>query len=305
MRGSGGDVKDVLQRLEEDLDPAHPDGVTVLAYGEISAALLVPGVEGRVCKRMSGFADHSMAQAYATLVCDYIDTVRGTGIRVVDTDIVPVVRGGRAPVVYLVQPLLDRLGNQELKAAGDPELAALIHTVMDRVWALHLRAEQPETAIDAQLSNWSFTDPDDPVLIDVGTPFVRSAAGYLFDQEILLSAIPPGVRAYYRRKGSVTEYMDDYFDPRLVAVDLLGNFIKEGASARLPEGIVAANEWLQAHDLAPINRPEVDAYYKQDAATLELFLRVRRLDRAAKRLLRREYDFILPGKGLALGLGPR
>ena len=289
-------MKDVLQALEERLDPAHPDGVTVLAYGEISAALLVPGVEGHVCKRMSGFADHAMAQAYSELVADYIETVRGTGIRVVDTDIVLIDRAGRAPVVYLVQPLLERLGNQVLKAADDAELGTLIHAVMDRVWTLHLRAGQPETAIDAQLSNWSFADPADPVLIDVGTPFVRSTSGYLFDQEILLSAIPPGLRAYYRRKGSVTEYMDDYFDPRLVAVDLLGNFVKEGAADRLPEGIVAANEWLAAHDLAPIDRPEVDAYYKQDAATLELFLRVRRLDRAAKRLLGRDYDFILPGK---------
>ena len=79
-------------------------------------------------------------------------------------------------------------------------------------------------------------------------------------------------------------------------MDLLGNFIKEEAIARLPEGIVVANEWLSTRGFEPIQRPEVDAYYKQDAATLELFLRVRRLDRAAKKLLRREYDFILPGK---------
>lgn len=118
----------------------------------------------------------------------------------------------------------------------------------------------------------------------------------MFDQEILLSAVPPGIRAYYRRKGTAAEYMDDYFDPRLVAVDMLGNFIKEGAVARLPEGIVVANEWLSAHGLDPVERGQIEEYYKQDAATLELFLRVRRLDRAAKRLLRRDYDFILPGK---------
>lgn len=289
-------MKDVLQRLEANLDPAHPDGVTVLAYGEISAALLVPGVEGRVCKRMSGFADHAMARAYCQLVTDYVDIVRRVGIHVVDTDVVQIDRVDKSPVVYLVQPLLDHLGNQVLATADDAELAGLIRTVMDRVWTLHLRTEQPETAIDAQLSNWSFADPEEPVLIDVGTPFVRSGGRYLFDQEILLSAIPPGLRIYYRRKGSVTEYMDDYFDPRLVAVDLLGNFVKEGAVARLPEGIVAANGWLEAHGRESIDRPEVDAYYKQDAATLELFLRVRRMDRVARRLLRRDYDFILPGK---------
>lgn len=289
-------MKQTLQDLESRLDPADPQGVTVLAYGEISAALLVPGLEGRVCKRMSGFADHEMAATYCDLVTEYVAVLRDNGVQVVETDVVLLDRPGRPPVVYLVQPLLEALGNQLLHSATDADLAAAIHIVLDRVWGLHQRTGSPEVAIDAQLSNWSFSRPDDPVLLDVGTPFVRSAGGHVFDQEILLSAVPPGIRAYYRRKGTASEYMDDYFDPRLVAVDLLGNFIKEGAVARLPEGIVVANEWLVDHGLEPVERAEVDAYYKQDAATLELFLRVRRLDRAAKRLLRREYDFILPGK---------
>ena len=34
--GGGRVVKQVPQRLEANLDPAHPTGVTVLAYGEIS-----------------------------------------------------------------------------------------------------------------------------------------------------------------------------------------------------------------------------------------------------------------------------
>lgn len=289
-------MREILQRLEAGLDPAHPDGVQVLAYGEVSAALLVPGLEGHVAKRMSGFAHHGMAAAYCDLVADYLRIPRSTGIPVVDTRIVLIDRPGRPPVVYLVQPLLADLGNQILHSATDEQLGAAIRVVMDRVWTLHQRSEPPEVAIDAQLSNWSFTQPDDPVLIDVGTPFVRQAGSHLFDQEILLSAIPPGLRAYYRRKGSIAQYMDDYFEPRLVAVDLLGNFIKEGAGARLPEGIVAANQWLEAHGRRRIERAEVDAYYKQDAATLELFLRVRRLDRGARRLLRKDYDFILPGK---------
>ena len=126
-------------------------------------------------------------------------------------------------------------------------------------------------------------------------PFVRSDSGYRFDQEILLSAILPGLRAYYRRKGDVATYMDDYFSPRLVAVDLLGNFIRRvqrDGCRRDRRGQRVAG----IHDLEPIARAEVDEYYKQDAATLELFLRVRRLDRAARRLLRRRHDFIPPGR---------
>jgi hypothetical protein len=90
--------------------------------------------------------------------------------------------------------------------------------------------------------------------------------------------------------------MDDYFVPRLVALDLLGNLIKERATSRLPNGIRATNSWLDTHELEPILRSEVDQYYKKDAAALELFLRVRRADRAVRHLFRRDYDFILPGR---------
>lgn len=281
-------MKEILQRVENDLDPAHPH-VEILAYGEVSAALLVPELPGHVAKRMSGFRDAAMADAYCGLVRDYIAHLP---VAVVPTEVVTVERDGRAPVVYLVQPLLTDLGNELLHTAV---LAPLIDAVMDRVWLLHQRTAEPEMAIDAQLSNWSFAGAE-PVLIDVGTPFVRQNGRYLFDQEILLSAIPPGLRAYYRSKGDIAKYMDDYFVPRLVAVDLLGNFIKEGAAARLPEGVDVVNRWLQAHDQRPVTQAEVEKYYQDDAATLELFLRVRRMDRGLKRLLRREYDFVLPGK---------
>lgn len=288
MHESRSAVKDVLQRVEDELDPAHPH-VQILAYGEVSAALLVPELPGHVAKRMSGFRDAAMARAYCDLVRNYIDELP---VKVVPTEIVTIERAGRAPVVYLVQPLVGELGNELLHTA---DLARLIDAVMDRVWLLHQRSFQPEMAIDAQLSNWSFADGE-PMLIDIGTPFVRQHGRYLFDQEILLSAIPPGLRAYYRRKGDIAKYMDDYFVPRLVAIDLLGNFIKEGAAHRLPEGLDAMNQWLRAQGQPAITRDEVEEYYKNDAAQLELFLRVRRMDRALKRLLRRNYDFVLPGK---------
>jgi hypothetical protein len=134
------------------------------------------------------------------------------------------------------------------------------------------------------------------VLLDVGTPFMRRRGRHLFDAEIALSAVPPGIRTYYRRTGIAHAYMDDYYEPRTVAVDLLGNFIKEGAALRLPAGVEAVNDWLARHGFRPTDEAEVREYYKSDAATLELFLRVRRADRRVRRLLRRDYDFILPGR---------
>ena len=139
---------------------------------------------------MSGFADHAMAAAYCDLVADYVSIVRGAGVRVVETEVVLLDRVDRPPVVYLVQPLVPDLGNQLLHKATDAELGEAIHAVMDRVLALLSRTDEPEVAIDAQLSNWSFADAGDPVLIDVGTPFIRQTGGYVFDQEILLSRDP-------------------------------------------------------------------------------------------------------------------
>ena len=160
--------------------------------------------------------------------------LRRDGISVIDTEVVLVDRAPRPPVVYLVQPLMTDLGHERLHSVSDAELAEMITKVLDRVWTLHLRTDSPEVAIDAQLSNWSFTDPGEPVLLDVGTPFMRRNGKHLFDVETVLSAMPPGIRSYYRR-GVAAAYMDDYFVPRLVAVDLLGNFIKERATSRLPE----------------------------------------------------------------------
>ena len=313
-------AQSTLDDFEARLDPAHPEraGASVLAYGEISAALTLadsPALAGMVVKRMSGFADHASAAAYRALLDEYLSRLADLDIRTLDTAALTVNVGGRRPTVYLIQPLVpgESLGNRMLHDATDDELAAAVGVVLEqtrKAFEANLTSKADQISIDEQLSNWSFVPGEaEPVLIDVGTPFIRRGGQHAFDQEILLSAVPVGIRSYYRRKGTASEYMDDYFSPRLIAVDLVGNFHKEGAPARIPVALAAANEWLAGPgaDLqrelgssggasGPITEAEVADYYKQDAATLELFLRVRRIDRAARRLLRQRYDFILPGK---------
>lgn len=302
-----------LARLEERLAPAQPEsaGLTVLAYGEISAALLVddePSLDGYVVKRMSGFGDDHAATQYVSLLREYLHRLAEMRLRTLATEPITIHRPGMGPTVFLMQPLQERdlLGNQVLHDADDDQLAAALTAVLGQVaTVLSANAEHPEDeiSIDAQLSNWVFGDGD-PVLIDVGTPFIRRGGSHAFDQEILLSAVPPLIRNYYRWKGTASEYMDDYFDARLIAVDILGNFHKEGAAERLPTGLRAVNDWLAgpgstlpqaSGDSGHVTAQEVAEYYKQDAATLELFLRVRRMDRAVRRAIRRPYDFILPG----------
>lgn len=306
-------VGEALARVESALDPADPQhsGLTVLAYGEISAALIVagePALSGSVAKRMSGFRDADAAAAYVALLREYLARLTTLGVPTLATEPVTILRPHGGPTVFLLQPLVeaDQLGHRLLLESTDEDLRAAIGAVLsnvDTVLRANLATPGDEISIDAQLSNWAFGHGA-PTLIDVGTPFIRRNGAHAFDQEILLSAVPPGIRGYYRRQGTASEYMDDYFDARLIAVDLLGNFIKEGAGDRLPVGIAAVNEWLAgpAVDLprsggsaGPVTSAEVSSYYKQDAATLELFLRVRRMDRAIRRVLRRPYDFILPG----------
>ncbi len=306
------DRQEALEHTERSLDPGAPErgGVSVLGYGEISVALAVPELPGLVCKRMSGFADETSAATYVELVGGYLSQLARAGVSVASTEVVTVSRQGRSPVVYLLQPRLpaDSLGHRLLVTAADDTLRPAIGSALAVVAkvARHSAATHgAEVALDAQLSNWSFSpDPaaTDPVLIDVGTPFVRrGGSAHALDVEVLLAPVPPGIRAYYRRKRLVEAYLDDYFVPRTVALDMLGNFHKEGAAARLPLGIAVVNDWLAQEDLpgphGPVTADDVERYYRKDADLLALYLRLRRMDRFLRtRVLRRTYDYVLPGQ---------
>jgi hypothetical protein len=305
--GPPADAAERLARFEASLDPARPaaePGVEVLGYGEVSAVLGVPSLPGWVCKRMAGFRDLAGAERYRALVGDYVEGLEAAGVAVVATDTVTVSRRRAPPVVYVLQPRLDPrgLGHRLLREADDARLAAALDPVLGAVGrvleANRRRSDGRAFALDAQLSNWHFEGAAPPRLVDVGTPFLRRAGRDEIDVELFLAAVPPVARAWYRRQRAVERYLDDYFDARRTFVDLLGNFRKEGRGDRLPLGLARVNAWLAAHPGhgAAVTEAEVERYYRDDAAQLELFLRARRLDRWVRtRLLRGRYDFVLPG----------
>lgn len=305
----------VLDDTERRLDPADPESrgdVRVLGYGEVSAALTLDALPGHVCKRMSGFAGASAVAEYVALVEEYLAELADAGIDVVPTLPVPVPRSTGHPVVYLVQPEQHpaTLGHCLLATVDDATLAEMIRRALDPVAGLARRTAERsdgiEVALDAQLSNWSFPashgpdGPGDPVLFDVGTPFMRRRGEHVMRRDYLLGPVPAGIRTYYGRKGLVEAYLDDYFVPRTVALDLLGNFHKEGQSDRLPLGIDVVNAWLATSELPgprhPTDLAEVESYYRKDADLLALYLRLRRMDRFVRtKVLRRPYDYLLPG----------
>lgn len=84
-------------------------------------------------------------------------------------------------------------------------------------------------------------------------------------------------------------------------IDRIGNFFKEGAPQKTPGAIAFVNEWLarQPGFGTPqrIDEEAVRRYYANDASTLQVSLRLRHLQRfLTTRLLRRRYDFLLPGR---------
>ena len=87
--------------------------------------------------------------------------------------------------------------------------------------------------------------------------------------------------------------LEKYYSPRGVLVDLLGNLIKEGVPEHLQLGIEVVNQAIDDR----VDEAEVRRYYREDAAMWALLQRLRRLDRAWQRhVRRRQYPFLLPGR---------
>ncbi|MFW9787547.1 MAG: hypothetical protein ACFFE2_10190 [Candidatus Thorarchaeota archaeon] len=80
---------------------------------------------------------------------------------------------------------------------------------------------------------------------------------------------------------------------------MIANFFKEQKS-ELVHGIIdLVNSFFSteatSHDIAPISMEEIEEYYKDDASTWKLYLRVRRAHRFIKtKILRGYYAYILP-----------
>jgi uncharacterized protein DUF6206 len=304
----------VLQGFEERLDPAHPaaadSGVEIVGYGEVSTAFALAALPGRICKRMAGFLGTDAVERYVEVVRRYLDLLGQCRVAVADTCLVPIVPHAGPPVVYLVQPRLPAqgLGHHLLREADDSTLLACLDHVLGIIGGLLRRnraaSDGRTLTVDAQLSNWWFAVDGArvgaPMLFDVGTPYMRLQGVDEVGVDVFLAPMPPPVRWYCRRSRVVERYLDDYFDARHILLDLVGNFYKEGRPDRIPLGLDRINHWLATDgaDLGAqaLSAASVERYYRKDAAALEWFLKVRRADRFIRtRLLRRRYDFVLPG----------
>jgi hypothetical protein len=191
----------------------------------------------------------------------------------------------------------DRIGHSIMRTADDATHEQLLHRVLDAMLTVRENAIE-DVAVDAQLSNWYLASGTGelPVLLDVGTPFVRRGGRQAMDAEIILSTAPAPLRPIFRRLGTVHAYFEDYFEPRTAAVDLLGNYHKERRPDRIDAALAVVNQRLEPLGASPITRREVDHYYRSDARLLGFWLQARRAERAIRLRTGRGYDFILPGR---------
>ncbi|MEA3511292.1 MAG: DUF6206 family protein, partial [Actinomycetota bacterium] len=196
---------------------------------------------------------------------------------------------GGDPVIYCIQPIEDRLLVDHLRVASPDDVDGIAR----RLVAVIAGAIDEGLGLDAQISNWAL-DPDDGfVYLDVTTPLIRDDAGdEMLDTDLFLASLPaflrPGVRRFL-----LPEILSHYYDSRAALLDLVGNLEKECLQAAMPVFLSAVNEMVDP----PIDKKEIDRYYRSDAVMWEVLQRLRRADRWWQRTIRRRsYPFLLPGK---------
>jgi hypothetical protein len=279
-----------LDRLVgEALARGDDESLPALGYGEVSLVLAWPAGEPRfACKRLPVFPSRERFDAYDRALADYLQALAEAGVRVVETELRAVELERGAVAGYVVQPILPPaslapavLGRSD-PAAGHPLVGAVVETAAAVVG--------PRLGLDAQLANWTW-DGDALTYIDVSTPLLWSADGRCrLDVELIAGAFPWLMRAPLRRFVA-PGILDTYRELRGVFFDLCGNLLKQHLAAWLPSFLAAANRHLDE----PISTAEVERYYRSDRRLWGALLRIRRLDRAWQRHVRRRpYPFLLP-----------
>lgn len=276
-------VVDALRRGEEEALP-------ILGFGEISLVLAWPpdGSPRFACKRLPAFPARERFERYRATLEDYVAALEAHGVRVVPTEFRAVELGGGSIAGYVVQPILptDQLAPAVLARASEAEAEPLIEAVVSSAAAV----VGPRLGLDAQLANWVW-DRGRLSYIDVSTPMMWTPEGRcLLDLALIARPFPPPLR-WPLRHFLAPRILDGYRDLRGVYFDLCGNLIKERLQRWLPAFVERANGHLDD----PLSVADIERYYRSDSRLWSLLLRLRRLDRAwQRRVRRRTYPYLLP-----------
>ncbi len=309
----------LLKKFEAGIDPAHPEKsvipARILGYGEISTVfeLNYAGQEGIAYKRMPIFDNRPQVEHYTVIYNEYNEILLTTGIDVPEYGSASIVTDKGDIVFFVVQKKLvpESLGNKIIHIAADDSINQLVLNVLKnlkRIWDFNGRDSGIKIGIDGQISNWAVKNfnPEKPVItegtellyIDTSTPLLRKQGREMLESELLLKSTPSFLR-WVVKWFFLQEVLDRYYDFRLVVIDLIANFYKEGRPDLIPQLIERANGFFDGeakqYRLTPIALKEIEAYYKNDAFIWKLFQKLRRFDRFLKtKIFMGQYPYILP-----------
>jgi hypothetical protein len=311
---------DLLREFELGLAPAAPERsavpARVLGYGEISTVFEIQAesLRGLALKRLAVFESFEEMERYEATYVEYNRLLGEIGLRLPAQGYAGFAGRSGRPILYLIQKRLPAgwIGNKALSrlSRGDAErFVGSILRELNKVWEFNRRQAQRRVAIDGQLSNWAIDgfDADHPALaepmslfyLDTSTPLFRLQGEEQLNPELFLRNAPSFL-AWLIRLFFLKDVMNRYYDPHLVAADLIANFHKEQRPDLIPALVRAVNDFYAgaAHlGVKPVEEKEVESYYREDAFIWSFYLSARRLDRFIQtRLLRREYPYILPGR---------
>lgn len=284
-----------IERIDAEIERALATGdigsLRILGYGEVSCVVAAETGAGRFAvKRLPPFADEGRFERYRTTLGRYVEKLESKGIRVAASTLHAVPKGGGALTAYCAQPMVDA------QAIGPKHMASLSESAakeaFERLVDTMVGAMDPKVGLDGQISNWAWVGGE-PLYLDVTTPLLRDAEGREeLDVDLFLASLPALLRPLVKRF-LLQAILDKYYDGRGVLLDLVGNLIKE----RLTHLLAPFLEVVNARVDKPITEQEARAYYKDDAGTWALLQRLRAADRfVTKKVLRRPYPFLLPGK---------
>lgn len=274
--------------IEQAIATGEAGFLRVLGYGEITLVVGWPSGRPRFAvKRLPPFAEPAQLERYGDLLRRYTGELEQRGTHVVPTLVRRVIPSEGAVRGYLVQPLAtaDQLLDSLLTQVSSQQGEALLEEVVARVLACVDR----RVGLDAQVSNW-VVRPDGLSCLDVSTPLLRSASGR---EELelgpFLSIYPAPLRPLLRLVAR--SVMASFHEPRSVLVDVAANLLRERLERWVPVLLSRANASVRPS----ISPEEVRRYLARDRRLWLLMQRLRRLDRAWQRSVRRRpYRFLLP-----------
>jgi hypothetical protein len=288
VRPAALDIELVDRAVQEAIRAGEPGALRVLGYGEVTLVFGWPCEQPEFAvKRLPSFRDSAHLDRYGALLESYTAALRARGVRVVSTELCATEADNGGPRAYLVQPLVAR--ERELNVLLREATAKAGNTLLDALVEHVAAVVDGGLGLDAQASNWALDDGE-LVYLDVSTPLMRSPSGrHELDLSPFLSIYPWALRGVLLPVAHGV--MAQYHDARTVLVDVASNLVKERLERWLPAFLEAAG----ARVWPPIEESEVRRYFARDKKLWLLMQRLRRIDRAWQRgVRRRPYPFLLP-----------